>query len=88
MKTWICTIFGGGSPTYLVSSESEKRAWKLIQESLAKRYGNNWFNLKKSCSGLVVFPGWTSEEEQIVDINEVYAPNGIIKNGSFEGLEN
>lgn len=86
MKTWICTIFGGGTPTYLVSAESEKRAWELIRKELRTRYQHTYFDMKEDTGGLVDFPGWTSEEERIVDIHEVYATHGVIKRGSFEGL--
>lgn len=35
MKTWICSIYGGGTPLYLVSANNEKRVWELIKETLS-----------------------------------------------------
>ena len=88
MKTWICTVFGGGTPLYLVSAESEKRAWQLIGKELNSRYRNKYFiNKRNDTGGLVELDGWTSVEERIVDLEEVYAPNGTIKKGSYEGLD-
>ena len=90
MKTWICKIFGGGTPLYLVSAEDEKRAWRLIRKELAntcEAYRQISYELRDNSGGLVEFDGWTSNEERIVDICEVYAPKGITKQGTFEGLE-
>lgn len=80
MKTWICAIYGGGAPIYLVSAENEKRAWQLIKREL------NVYLTTKDCSGLWEVPEWTINHEQISDINELYAHNGVIKKGSFEGF--
>ena len=80
MKTWICTVFGGGTPTYLISAESEKRAWELIKEKWKLYIGRG------RCSGLIEVPFWHADDERIDDINELYATNGIIKKGSFEGI--
>lgn len=88
MKTWICKIFGGGTPTYLVSAENEFVAWTLIKTELRKTpgYCGISFELEKESGGLVPFPYFTSNEEAIVDINEVYALNGQTKRGSYYGL--
>ncbi len=80
MKTWICTIFGGGTPNYLISAENEKRAWELIKGEWKDYVG------KDQCSGLIEVPFWYADNERIDDINELYATNGIIKKGSFDGI--
>lgn len=87
MKTWICLIYGGGTPLYLVSADNEKRAWELIKKALREKgYWDISFSLEKHSGGLVEFVGWTSEEERIVNIHHIYAPNGTIKEGTYEGL--
>lgn len=94
MKTWICDIFGGGTPLYLVSAEDEKRAWALIKNEFRKEYTGCYLCEKcpsiltistpVECSGLIDFPGWASDTERIVDIHEIYAPKSILKKGSFK----
>ena len=82
-KTWICTIFGGGMPTYLVSAESEKRAWELIRDALNRKFG--WFYLTEyNCGGLIPVDGWNSDAERADDLNEMYSDAGVLKKGSFK----
>lgn len=85
-KTWICCIYGGGTPTYLVSAESEKQAWSLIRKALGEKYRRQWYLQERDCGGLVEVPGWHADEERIDDIHDLYAPGGKIKNGTFEGF--
>ena len=88
MKTWICMIFGGGTPLYLVSAENEFVAWNLIKRELRKTpgYCGISFELEKNSGGLIEFPYFTSNEEVIIDIHDVYAPKGLTKRGSYHGL--
>ena len=65
MRTWICFIYGGGTPIYLVSAKDETAAMKLIYTKLNERYGS--FD-EKNCSRLVALDGWLSDTERIVDI--------------------
>ena len=83
-KTWICTILGGGTPTYLISAENEKRAWELIEEALYKKYKRRFCLTKYDCGGLIEVPDWHSDEERIVDIHDLYSRNGIILRGTFK----
>ena len=85
-KTWICTIFGGGTPTYLVSAESEKRAWELIRQALEKWYGGRFYLSEDKTGGLIEVPYWHADEERVDDVQELYAEKGVIKKGSFEGF--
>ena len=67
MKTWICDIFGGGTPLYLVSAEDEKSAWTLIKNEFSKSYPHCFLCKKMpermycstpiECSGLIDFSG-------------------------------
>lgn len=88
MKSWICLIYGGGTPLYLVSADNDKRAWELIKRELRKTpgYCGISFELEKNSGGLVEFPYFTSNEEVIVDIHETYADDGVIRKGTYEGL--
>ena len=85
-KTWICCIYGGGMPTYLISAENEKRAWEMLRKALNEKYQRPWYLGENGCGGLVEVPGWHADEERIDDINELYATNGILKKGTYEGL--
>lgn len=88
MRTWICVIFGGGTPTYLISAEDERRAWKLVREALYKRYGK-WYSMNEDrCSGLIEVDGWYSDEERIDDVAKLYTRNGTVIRGTFDGLKN
>ena len=78
MKTWICDIFGGGTPLYLISAEDEKRAWALIKKEFKEKYPHCYLCEKRPSTN------WKAESECIVDIHEVYAPNSILKKGSFK----
>lgn len=94
MKTWICDIYGGGTPTYIVSAENEKRAWALIKKEFKERFPHCYLceerpstftiSIPLECSGLIEFPNWKAETECIIDIHEVYAPNSTSKKGSFK----
>ena len=84
MKTWICSIYGGGTPLYLVNADNEKRAWESIKETLSCYYPQN---ILKYSTGLIEFPESISNNEKIINIYDIYAPNGLLKIGSFEGLE-
>jgi hypothetical protein len=83
MKTWICCIYGGGAPTYLISAESEKRAWELIRK---KVNGLGMFLTMDRCGGLVEVPDWHADGERIDDIHEMYARYGTIRQGTFKGF--
>lgn len=86
MKTWICAIYGGGAPIYMVSAENEKRAWQLIKREIIIKYDGRVYLTTKDCTGLCEVPEWNINREQISDICELYAHNGVLKNGSFEGF--
>jgi len=80
MKTWICQIYGAGTPCYLIAANNEINAWKLLVEEMTMA-GYHTYNLADNSTGLVEIPDWESAEEGIVDIYETYAPNGILKKG-------
>lgn len=84
LKTWICTILGGGTPTYLVSAENEKRAWELIREALYKKYERRFILTEYRCGGLIEVPYWHADEERIDDVYDLYSKNGIIRKGTFK----
>jgi len=85
MKTWACLIYGAGTPLYLVSAESEKRAWELIKEDMYKKYNKmGYINPKKDTSGLHYMPLWNSLIEQCIDIYDIYSKDGTIIKGSFK----
>ena len=90
MKTWICDIYGAGTPLYLVSTENEKNAWKLIKDNLRNQnndaYWKMSFDLEKNSGGLIEFPYFKSEQETIIDINEIYATHGLLHKGTYKGL--
>lgn len=87
-KTWICAIYGGGTPTYLVSAKSEKRAWELIREALFQKYGG-WSCLysRNQTAGLIEIPWWHADGERIDDIHDLYCNGARMKKGSFEGFK-
>ena len=90
MKSWLCCIFGGGTPFYLVSAEDEKHAWDLIRNDLRSKGDYYWkisFNLENESGGLVELIGWMGETEGIVDLNDVYASNGTMMKGTFVGYK-
>ena len=41
MKTWHIQTWGAGTPHYLVSAETKKEAWKMVEEEWRKKYGNS-----------------------------------------------
>ena len=88
MKSWMCLIYGGGTPLYLIAAENEEKAWSLIKNELRKTEGYRVmsYDLKRWSGGLVEFPYFTAPEETIIDIHETYADRGTVRKGTYEGL--
>lgn len=86
-KTWICSIFGGGTPLYIVSAKDEKGAWELIKNELLREYPGHWHEMLRNNSGLFHLETWSSDEARIADIHELYAHHGETRKGSFKGLD-
>lgn len=42
MKVWHIQTWGAGTPHYLVSAETKKEAWKMVEEEWRKR-GNSYY---------------------------------------------
>lgn len=58
-------VYGGGTPTYIVSAKDETSAIDLVRDDLCQRYGSS-YNFK--WSRLVPLDWLNSDTEKIVDI--------------------
>lgn len=84
LKTWICLVFGGGTPLYLVSARDEKRAWELIKSATFEKYHTSL--PKNNYGGLIKVHEWHTDTEMIKDVHDLYSKNGNVITGSFNGF--
>ena len=82
MKTWHIQTWGAGTPHYLVSAETKKKAWKMVEEEWRKKFASYYVGGHDSyfCGArkfthqtendLIEIKGLTTQTSLIVDLNE------------------
>lgn len=81
MKAWHIQTWGAGTPHYLVSAETKKEAWKMVEADWKKKYGNvpskvgGYLSVTRGYiyqteNDLVEIKGLTTQTSLIVDLNE------------------